>query len=60
MSTPSDIDLYRRLTAMADELEALAAGGASLVGEVATMTAAQSLRGAAQALYEHALGELDS
>lgn len=56
MSTPSDLDVYRRLSEVADEFEALAAG-ASLVGGTALRTAAATVRGMAQAVYEHALDE---
>jgi hypothetical protein len=56
MSAPSDLDVYRRLVDTADELEALAVG-ASLIGETALKTAATTVRGMANAVYEHALNE---
>jgi hypothetical protein len=56
MSAPSDLDVYRRLVEAADEFEALAAG-ASLIGETALKTAATTVRGMANAVYEHALNE---
>ena len=59
MTTPSDIsdlDVYRELTAMADALDRLAAKAATFVGEAALQTAALSVRGTAQAVYEHSLG----
>ena len=66
MSTPpaSDILVYQKLTAMADELEQLAVEGATLVGEAALITAAATVRGMANAVYEHIMaqgdGRLDS
>lgn len=56
MPPPTDLEVYQRLTAVADEFEQLAAG-ASLIGETALKTAAVTVRGMAQAVYEHALGE---
>ena len=59
MSTPpvSDIEVYQRLSAMADELDQLAADGATLVGEAALVTAAATVRGMANAVYEHVMAE---
>ena len=53
--TISDLDVYQKLTATADALEAVAAYAASLVGETALKTAAQTVRGMASAVYEHSL-----
>ena len=66
MSTPpvSDIQVYQKLTAVADELEQMAVDGATLVGETALITAAATVRGMANAVYEHIMneaeGQLDS
>jgi hypothetical protein len=59
MGELSDLEVYRRLTAAADELDALAGESASLVGETALKTAAMSVRGMATAVYEHSLAEGD-
>ena len=61
MSTPtvSDIQVYQKLTATADELEQLAAEGAGLVGEAALLTAATTVRGMANAVYEHIMSEAE-
>lgn len=56
MTTLSDLEVYRRLCAAADELKALEAQAASLVGKTALNTAALSVRGMAKAVYEHSLG----
>ncbi len=53
----SDIQVYQKLTAFADELDQMAAEGASLVGEVALTTAARTVRGMATAVYQHIMGE---
>ena len=61
MSMPpvSDILVYQKLTAVADELEQLAVDGASLVGETALVTAAATVRGMANAVYEHIMSSAD-
>ena len=55
----SDIQVYQALTAIADELDQLAAEGASLVGDAALTTAARSVRGMAGAVYQHIMGRQD-
>jgi hypothetical protein len=57
MSGVSDLEVYQRFAAMADELEQLAARGPTLVGGAAISTAVRSLRGMAAAVYEHSLGD---
>lgn len=57
MTSASDLDIYRRLSAMAEELEGLAGEGVSLISQTALGTAAMSLRGVASAIYEHSLSE---
>jgi hypothetical protein len=61
MSQPptSDILVYQKLTAAADEFEQMAVDGATLVGEAALLTAAQTVRGMASAVYEHIMNEAD-
>jgi hypothetical protein len=61
MSGVSDIEIYQRLSAVAEEFDRLAAQGVSLIGGVALGTACRSLRGMAAAIYEHSLasGEKD-
>lgn len=56
MAGASDLDVYRQLAAAADTFEAMAAD-ASLVGGTALKTAAVTVRGMAQAVYEHAMSE---
>ena len=51
----SDLDVYRRLSAMATELEALSVRTATLVGGTALSTAAATLKGTATAVYAHCL-----
>jgi hypothetical protein len=60
MSPLTDREVYQRLNGVADELERLAEHGASLIGETALLTAAQSVRGMAKAVYEHALSQSDN
>lgn len=55
MNPASDLEIYQRLTAVADEFEGLAKRGVSLVGGAALNTACRSLRGMAAAIYEHSL-----
>jgi len=55
MTPLSDLEVYQRLSALASELERLAEQGASLVGETALLTAAQSVRGMAKVIYEHVI-----
>ena len=60
MDTPpdlTDLDVYRRLSAMADDLEQMATAAITLVGETALKTAAQNVRGLANVIYEHCLGD---
>lgn len=59
MSAVTDIEIYQRLTAVADEFEQLAARGPSLVGGTALHTACRTLRGMAEAVYEHSLSDND-
>jgi hypothetical protein len=66
MNSPpvSDIAIYQKLSAVADELDSMAAEGASLIGDAALTTAALTVRGMATAVYEHIMadsgGALDS
>jgi hypothetical protein len=59
MSALSDLEIYQRLNAMADELDQLAKRGVSLIGGTALNTAGRTLRGMAKAVYEHSLGVAD-
>lgn len=59
MNPVSDLEVYQRILAMADELERIAAQGVSLVGGAALNTACRTLRGMAQAVYEHSLAAPD-
>jgi hypothetical protein len=59
MTALTDLEVYQRLVGAAEDLERLAEQGASLVGETALLTAAQSVRGMANAVYEHALSRDD-
>jgi hypothetical protein len=60
MAEVSDIEVYQKLSELADDLEMLAARGASLVGEVALSTAARTVRGMATAVYQHIMAERDT
>jgi hypothetical protein len=53
----SDLSVYRKLATVADELEQLAAEGATLVGHAALTTAAMTVRGMAKAVYEQIMSE---
>ncbi|HEY2753764.1 hypothetical protein [Phenylobacterium sp.] len=59
MTGVSDIAIYQKLTAIADELDQLAGEGASLVGEAALLTAARTVRGMAGAVYKHIMNDTD-
>lgn len=59
MSVVSDLEVYQRLTAAAEAFDHLAAQGVSVVGGAALNTAARSLRGMAQVIYEHSLATPD-
>jgi len=63
MSAVTDIEVYQKLCIVADDLDAMAAQGASLIGEAALQTAARTVRGMANAVYERIMadaGPLDS
>lgn len=55
--TLSDLDVYQQLTRIAAELDALQAAAISLIGQTALNTAAKTVRGMAQAVYEHSLSD---
>ncbi|HEY8617225.1 hypothetical protein [Phenylobacterium sp.] len=55
--TLNDMDVYQHLTRVAGELESLAAISQTLIGETALKTAAQTVRGMANAVYEHSLAD---
>ena len=57
MAEISDITVYQKLTEVADELDQLAAEGATLVGEAALGTAAKTVRGMASAVYKHIMSD---
>ncbi|HEX2815093.1 MAG TPA: hypothetical protein VHN39_01770 [Phenylobacterium sp.] len=59
MAEISDIAVYQKLTELADELDQMAAEGASLVGGVALETAAKTVRGMAGAVYQHIMADRD-
>jgi hypothetical protein len=59
MAEMSDIAVYQKLTEVADELDEMAAQGASLVGGVALETAAKTVRGMASAVYKHIMSDRD-
>jgi hypothetical protein len=63
MSVVTDIEVYQKLCAVAEDLDALAAQGASLIGDAALNTAARTVRGMANAVYQQIMsdaGPLDS
>ena len=63
MAEVTDIAVYQKLTELADDLDAMAAQGASLIGDAALTTAARTVRGMANAVYEQIMsdaGPMDS
>lgn len=59
MNPLSDLEIYQRLVALADELAAMRAQGVSFVGGAALDTANRTLLGMASAIYEHSLAAED-
>lgn len=59
MTETSDIAVYQKLTEVADELDQMAADGASLVGVVALETASKTVRGMATAVYQRIMADRD-
>ena len=59
MAEVSDIAVYQKLSAIADELDQMAAQGATLVGNAALTTAARTVRGMASAVYGHIMNSSD-
>lgn len=59
MSEVTDIAVYQKLTEMADELDEMAAKGATFVGNAAVTTASRNLRGVAMAVYRHIMADRD-
>ena len=57
MSGNSDLEIYQRFAAIADEFDQIAALGVSLIGGTALQTASRTLRGMATAIYEHSLSQ---
>jgi hypothetical protein len=60
MADVSDIEVYQKLTEIADDLEAMAAQGATLVGDAALTTAVRTVRGMASAVYQHIMSEREA
>ena len=59
MAETTDITVYQKLTEVADELDQMAAEGASVVGTVALETAARTVRGMASAVYQRIMADGD-
>jgi len=59
MADVSDIEVYQKLSEIADDLDAVAARGATLVGDAALTTAARTVRGMASAVYQHIMSDRD-
>ena len=59
MAEVTDIAVYQKLSEIADELDAMAAEGASLVGDAALGTAARTVRGMAAVIYQHIMADRD-
>ena len=57
MTEVTDIEVYQRLTEIADDLDLMAQRGATLVGEAALTTAARTVRGMAGAVYQHIMAD---
>lgn len=59
MADITDIAVYQKLTEVADELDQMAADGASVVGTVALETASKTVRGMASAIYQRIMADRD-
>jgi len=59
MAEVTDIAVYQKLTEVADELDEMAAHGASLVGGAALTTASRTVRGMATAVYQRIMADHD-
>lgn len=59
MAEVSDITVYQKLIEIADDLDILTAQGATLVGDAALTTASRTVRGMAQAVYQHIMAASD-
>ncbi|MGZ3403287.1 MAG: hypothetical protein ACXWKN_08550 [Phenylobacterium sp.] len=59
MAQTTDIAVYQKLVEIADELDEMAAQGATLVGDAALVTASRNVRGMATAVYKHIMAEAD-
>ena len=55
MSGISDLEIYQRFNAIAEEFDQLTGRAPSLIGGTALSTAIRTLRGMAAAIYEHSL-----
>jgi hypothetical protein len=60
MAEVSDIAVYQKLSELADELDRMALQGATLVGETALLTAAKTVRGMANAVYQHIMSDREA
>ena len=56
----NDRDIYLKLAAVAEELMALSDDAETLVGETALRTAASTIAGTANAVYEHVMSGEES
>ena len=52
----NDRDVYLKLVAISEELQALVGEAETVVGQAALSTMANSLAGTAKVIYEHVLG----
>ena len=59
MAEITDIEVYQKLSQIADDLEAMAEHGATLVGEAALTTAVRTVRGMAGVIYQHIMNTND-
>jgi hypothetical protein len=57
MADVSDIEVYQKLTEIADDLEAMAEKGATPVGGAALTTAVRTVRGMAGVIYQHIMND---
>jgi hypothetical protein len=57
MTDVTDIEVYQKLTEIADDLDQMAQQGATLVGNAALTTAARTVRGMATAVYQHIMAD---
>jgi hypothetical protein len=59
MSGVSDLEIFQRLAAIAEELDAMRRREPTFVGGAALETASRTLHGMAMAIYQHSISAVD-